>query len=68
MQTLQQHITRGGIKLVSLVQTSPINEMMWSCKFFPHASKTPTLTYHRANSIAIKERYTLEHYNTIFNM
>ena len=29
-------IRSGGVKLVLLTQTSPLSEMMWSCKSFPH--------------------------------
>jgi len=39
------------VKLVLWTQTSPLSEMMQSCKCFPHVSKMAilTVTYNRAN-------------------
>ena len=33
----------GGVKLVLLIQTSPLSEMRRSFKCLPHVSKIPTL-------------------------
>jgi hypothetical protein len=37
----------------------PLSEMMRHCKYFPHVSKMPTLTYNRANNIIIKNAIIL---------
>jgi hypothetical protein len=37
----------------------PLSEMMRHCKYFPHVSKMPTLTYNRANNIIIKNTIIL---------
>ena len=37
----------------------PLREMMRQCKYFPHVSKMPTLTYNRANNIIIKNAIIL---------
>jgi hypothetical protein len=35
---------QGYVKLVLLAQTTPLSEMMWSCKYFLHVSNISTLT------------------------
>jgi hypothetical protein len=55
-----RHLEKGGgIKLVLLVQTSSVSEMMSSCKCFLHVSK---MSY----NCCYKERYYLEHYAFIY--
>ena len=57
-------IKTGGVKLILWAETSPLSEMVWSCKYFPHASKMPTLTHNnRLNSFIIKNAIIL---NTIY--
>jgi hypothetical protein len=41
-------IESGGVKLVLWAQSTPLSEMMWSCKCFLHASKMSTFTYNLA--------------------
>jgi hypothetical protein len=38
-----------GVKLVLRVQTSPLGEMMLTCRRFPHANKMTTLTHSPEN-------------------
>ena len=60
-------IKSGGVKLSSLAQASPLNEMMWSCKSFPHVSKVSALTYNRGNSVVIENSIILNIIqNTLF--
>jgi hypothetical protein len=51
-----------GAKLVLCFQTSPLSEVMRSCKCFPHVSKMPTLSHKQGEQCYYKERYYLEHY------
>lgn len=44
-------IQYGGVKLVSLAQTSPHSEMMRACKCFPQISIMSTLTHSKASSV-----------------
>jgi hypothetical protein len=44
-------IQYGGVKLVSLAQTSPHSEMMRACKCFPQISSMSTLTHSKASSV-----------------
>ena len=46
--SIKQH---GGVKLVSLAQTSPHSEMMRACKCFPQISSMSTLTHSKASSV-----------------
>ena len=41
-------IESGGVKLVLWAQSTPLSEMMWSCKCFLHVSKMSTFTYNLA--------------------
>jgi hypothetical protein len=48
-------IKGGGIKLILRAQTSPLSEMIRSCKCFTRVSKMSTLTYsNRMSSVIIK--------------
>ena len=42
VQALQQK-WRGKASFMG--QTSPLSEVMWLCKCFPHVTNIPTLTY-----------------------
>jgi len=53
------------IKLVLWAQTSPLSEMVPSCKCFSNMSKIPSLTYNRANSIIIKNAIILKIINLL---
>ena len=52
---LVQTVESDRVKLELWVQTS-LNEMMWSCKWFPHMREMPTLKQPYFN-----ERYNLEY-------
>jgi hypothetical protein len=58
-------IKRCGIKLVVWAQTCSLNEMMRSCKRFPHVSKMLTLTYNWTNIIIVKNVIILNIIHTI---
>jgi hypothetical protein len=60
-------IKSGGVKLIVCAQTSPLCEMMWSCKCFPYVNKMPTLTYNWGNSVIIKNTIILNIIYNIFN-
>jgi hypothetical protein len=47
-------IKSGGVKLILWSQTSPLSEMMRSCKCFPRVSKMSTLTYNQVSNAIIK--------------
>jgi hypothetical protein len=51
-QALQWNVAEA--KLVSWTQTSPLSEIMRSCKCISHMSNIPTLTYNRANNVILK--------------
>jgi len=46
-------IKSGRVKLVLWALTSPLSDMKRSCKYIPHVSKIPTLTYNGTNSVII---------------
>jgi hypothetical protein len=48
---------KWGVNLGLWAKTSPLSEMMRSCKWFPRVSKMPTLTYNRAYSVIIKNTF-----------
>jgi len=58
-------INSEQIKLVLWAQTSPLSEMVPSCKCFSNMSKIPSLTYNRANSIIIKNAIILKIINLL---
>ena len=61
-------IKRGEAKLVLWAQTSPLTEMMRSCKCFPFVSKMSTLSQNRENSVVIKTTIILNIIHNIFNL
>jgi len=54
----------GRVKLVLWAQTCPYNEMMWSCKCFPHKSTMPILSYNWIGSVIIKKAKSCLMHNT----
>jgi len=59
----------GGAKLVSWIhQTSPLSEMMRSCKCFPHIPQVSTFIYNRENSVIIKNAIILNIIHNILNL
>jgi hypothetical protein len=61
-------IKRGEAKLALWAQTSPLTEMMRSCKCFPFVSKMSTLSQNRENSVVIKTTIILNIIHNIFNL
>ena len=53
------------VKLVLWAQTSLLNVMMWSYKWFLHVREMSTLTYKHTNSLILKNAIIL---NIIFNI
>ena len=51
-QALQWNVAE--VKLVSWTQTSPLSEIMRSCKCISRMSNIPTLTYNRADNVILK--------------
>jgi hypothetical protein len=68
MVTWYGHLNkRGGVKLL-FGPIFPLNEIMRSCKLFPHVSKMPILTDKRANSVTVNNVMILSITHNIFNL